>query len=251
MQRLQDKIAVITGASSGIGAGIAAAFAKEGARVIVNYLKSADKAGQIVRRLQQGGGRAVARQADVADKEALDALIRYVLAEFGQIDIWVNNAGADILTGRNATLTDRQKLERLIEVDLKGAIAACRAIAPIMQKQGRGSIINMGWDLSIHGLAGANPQSFAAVKAGILGFTRSFAKTAGPAPRVNLLAPGWIQTAFAEEYMDAAYYQARVEEIPLGRFGKPEDVAAAAVFLASDEASYITGEAIKINGGLI
>lgn len=251
MQRLKDRIAVITGASSGIGAGIAAAFAEEGACVIVNYLKSADKAGALARRLRQAGGRAVARQADIADKAALDILIRAVLAEFGRIDIWVNNAGADILTGAGALATDRQKLERLIEIDLKGTIAACRAIAPLMQKQGRGAIINMGWDLSVHGLAGANPQGFAAVKAGILGFTRALARTVGPAPRVNLLAPGWIRTAFAADHMDAAYYQARLDEIPLGRFGKPEDVAAAAVFLASDEASYITGEAIKINGGLV
>ena len=127
---------MITGASSGIGAGIAAAFAEEGARVIVNYLKSADKAGAVVRRLRQAGGRAVARQADVADKAALDALIRAVLAEFGRIDVWVNNAGADILTGAGAAATDRQKLERLIEINLKGAIAACRAVAPLMQKQG-------------------------------------------------------------------------------------------------------------------
>lgn len=251
MQRLKDRIAVITGASSGIGAGIAAAFAKQGACVIVNYLKSADKAGEVVRRLRQAGGRAVARPADIADKKALDALIRAVMAEFGRIDIWVNNAGADILTGAGASATDRQKLERLVEIDLKGTIEACRSIAPIMQRQGRGSIINMGWDLSVHGLAGANPQGFAAVKAGILGFTRSLARTVGPAPRVNLLAPGWIRTAFAADCMEEAYYQARLDEIPLGRFGKPEDVAAAAVFLASDDASYITGEAIKINGGLI
>ena len=103
----------------------------------------------------------------------------------------------------------------MIEIDLKGTIAACRAVAPLMQKQGRGSIINMGWDLSLHGLAGANPQGFAAVKAGILGFTRALARTVGPAPRVNLLAPGWIRTAFAKGYMDAAYYQARLDEIPL------------------------------------
>ena len=120
-----------------------------------------------------------------------------------------------------------------------------------MQDQGQGVIVNMGWDLATHGFEGTNPQIFATTKAGILGFTRSFAKTVGPEIRVNMVSPGWIETEFAENLMDDEYYQARISEIPLGRFGKPEDVAAAVVFLASDESSYITGEAIKINGGLV
>jgi 3-oxoacyl-[acyl-carrier protein] reductase len=109
----------------------------------------------------------------------------------------------------------------------------------------------MGWDLATHGFEGTNPQIFAATKAGVLGFTRSFAKSVGPEIRVNLVSPGWISTAFAEDHMDAEYRQTRISEIPLARFGRPEDVAAAVVFLASDDSSYLTGEAIKINGGLV
>lgn len=251
MKRLKDKIAVITGASSGIGRGIAQAFAEEGANVVVNYRKSKEKAESLVEEIKQSGCRAIAVQADMANKDDIDRLIEETMNEFGRIDVWVNNAGADILTGKGAAAETCEKLEHLIDVDLKGTINACWSIMPIMQKQGHGAIVNMSWDLSTHGFKGTNPQIFAATKAGVLGFTRSFAKTVGPEIRVNMLSPGWISTAFVEEKMEDDYYHARINEIPLGRFGRPEDVAAAAVFLASDDSSYLTGEAININGGLV
>jgi len=109
----------------------------------------------------------------------------------------------------------------------------------------------MSWDLAMHGISGRNPQMFAAVKAGVIGFSKAFTKSYGPEVRVNVLAPGWIETEFAHEVMPDDYYQARINEIPLRRFGTPEDVAQAALFLASDNASYMTGEVININGGLI
>jgi 3-oxoacyl-[acyl-carrier protein] reductase len=251
MSRLKDKIAVITGASSGIGRGIAEAFAQEGADIVVNYNKSKDRAEELVEEIKQSGRRAIAVQADMGDEDDIDRLIAKAVEEFGRIDVWVNNAGADILTGTGAAAEIHEKLEHLIEVDLKGTIKACWSITPTMQEQGHGVIVNMGWDLSTHGFEGTNPQIFAATKAGVLGFTRSFAKTVGPEIRVNLVSPGWISTSFAEEHMDDEYYQARIKEIPLARFGRPEDVAAAAVFLASDDSSYLTGEAININGGLV
>ena len=251
MERLKDKIAVITGASKGIGRGIAEAFAREGADIVVNYLKSKDRAESVVEIIQQSGRRAIAVQADMSDEDDIDRLIEKTLDEFGRIDIWVNNAGADILTGTGAAAEIHEKLAHLIEVDLRGTINACWSITPTMQEQGHGVIVNMGWDLATHGFEGTNPQIFAATKAGILGFTRSFAKTVGPEIRANMVSPGWIATAFAEKHMDDEYFQARIKDIPLGRFGSPEDVAAAVVFLASDESSYLTGEAIKINGGLV
>ncbi len=251
MKRLQDKIAVITGASSGIGRGVALAFAEEGADIVVNYLKSKEKAESVVEEISQSGRRAIAVQADMGDEDDIDRLIEKAKEEFGRIDIWVNNAGADILTGTGAAAEIHEKLEHLIEVDLRGTINACWSIMQTMQEQGHGVIVNTGWDLSTHGFEGTNPQIFAATKAGILGFTRSFAKSVGPEIRVNMVSPGWISTAFAEEHMDTEYYNARIKEIPLGRFGRPEDVAAAVVFLASDDSSYLTGEAIKINGGLV
>jgi 3-oxoacyl-[acyl-carrier protein] reductase len=251
MERLKDKIAVITGASSGIGAAIAELFAKEGATVVVNYLKSRDNAEKLVEEIKNMGQRSIAVQADMANKEDIDSLIALTLEEFGRIDIWVNNAGADILTGTGASADLNEKLEQLLNVDLKGTMNACWSITATMQQQGSGTIVNMGWDLATHGFKGLNPQIFAASKAGVLGFTRSFAKTVGPEIRVNMVSPGWIATSFAEEHMDNEYFQARIKEIPLGRFGKPEDVAATVVFLASDESSYLSGEAININGGLV
>jgi len=250
MPRLENKTAVITGASSGIGRGIALAFAREGAHVVVDYYRSRAKAEGVVEEITAQGGRALAMQADVSNADDVARLMRDVRAQLGRIDIWVNNAGADILTGEGAKLTDEEKLQRLLNIDLKGAILCCWSLEPIMREQGHGAIINISWDLALHGFHGRNPQMFASVKAGLLGFSRSFAKSCAPYIRVNVLAPGWIQTSFAEEVMEQDYYAARIREIPLGRFGTPEDVAEAAVFLASDAASYITGEMIKVNGGL-
>ena len=250
MPRLSQKTAVVTGASSGIGRAIAIAFAREGGHVVVNYNRSSERALSVVSEISDNGGRACAIQANVSQVGDIERLINSALEELGRIDIWVNNAGADILTGEGSRLTDREKLQFLIDVDLKGTIDCCWSLVPVMQSQGHGVIINMSWDMAIHGFKGHNPQMFATVKAGILGFSRSFASTYGPEIRVNVLAPGWIKTAFADEIMHEKYYADRIREIPTGRFGTPEDVAETAIFLASDESSYMSGEMIKINGGL-
>ena len=251
MPRLEHKTVVVTGASSGIGESIATTFAREGAHVVVNYNNSKEKAEYIVKQIIGGGGKAVAIRADVADPNDVSFLIQEALSELGQIDIWVNNTGADILTGKGAELSEREKLQLLIDVDLKGTINCCWGILPVMEQAGNGVIINMTWDLAIHGFQGRNSQMFAAVKAGVRGFSQSLAKTVAPEIRVNLVAPGWIETAFAEDVMKTTYYQERIGEIPLRRFGQPQDVANAALYLASDESSYITGQIININGGLV
>ena len=251
MARLQDKVTVVTGASSGIGRAIALAFAGEGARVAVNYNRSEQRAQDVVREIRGLSGQALAVQADIADPDAVARLIETANAEFGRIDVWVNNAGADILTGSGARLTDRQKLSMLTDVDLKGTIQCCWAVADVMQRQGGGVIINMSWDQAVHGYRGTNPQMFSAVKAGIQAFSKSLAKTVAPAVRVNVLAPGWIATTFATEVMEQDYYAERLAEIPLKRFGTPEDVAGAAVFLASDESAYITGAVLNVGGGVV
>ncbi|MFT5425618.1 MAG: 3-oxoacyl-[acyl-carrier protein] reductase [Gammaproteobacteria bacterium] len=251
MSRLEHKTVVVTGASSGIGESIATTFAREGAHVVVNYNSSKEKAEYIVKQIKGAGGKAVAIRANVSNPKDVAFLIDEAISELGQIDIWVNNAGADILTGKGAELSEPEKLQSLIDVDLKGTINCCWGILPVMEQAGQGSIINMTWDLAIHGFRGRNPQMFAAVKAGVRGFSQSLAKTVAPDIRVNLVAPGWIETAFADEIMQTTYYQERISEIPLRRFGQPQDVANAALYLASDEASYITGQIININGGLI
>ena len=250
MSKLEHKTAVVTGASSGIGREIALAFAREGADVVVNYRQSRERAEKVAREITELGRKACAVQADMSKSEEIAHLIKETRTALGRIDIWVNNAGADILTGKGAKLSDREKLQQLIDVDLKGTIEACWALAPVMREQGGGVIINMSWDLAIHGFHGRNPEMFAAVKAGVLGFSRAFACTHGPAIRINVLAPGWIQTTFADDFMAQDYYDERISEIPVGRFGSPGDVARVAVFLASTDSAYMTGEMIKINGGL-
>jgi 3-oxoacyl-[acyl-carrier protein] reductase len=251
MSKLKDKTAVITGASSGIGKAIAHKFAEEGAHVVINYNNNKKDAEKTVDEIVDGGGKASAVKANVSDQDDINELVEEAANVLGKIDIWVNNAGADILTGSNADADDQTKLRQLVDVDLLGTINCCWSIIPVMQKSGGGVIINMSWDLAIHGFAGRNPQMFAAVKAGVLGFSKSLAKTHAPLIRVNTLAPGWIQTAFAEDSMPEEYYQARIKEIPMQRFGLAEDVANAATYLASDEATYISGEVINVNGGLV
>ncbi len=251
MQQLKDKIAVVTGGSSGIGRAIALTFAEQGARVVVNYRSSKRRAESVVQEINAAGGDAIAVAADMANPQAIEALLQQCRERYGRVDIWVNNAGADILTGQLAKQNLIEKLQHLIDVDLKGTINACWAVAPLMQQQGDGVILNMSWDLATHGFHGDNPQIFAATKAGVLGFSRALALSVAPEVRVNILAPGWIQTAFAEQAMPDDYREARLAEIPLARFGTPEDVAKVALFLAGEGGRYITGEVININGGLV
>ena len=249
MRRLENKVAVITGASSGIGRAIALAFAAQGAHVVVNYNRSAERARAVVREIENLSGTALAMQADIADPVASTGLIDAVNTRFGRIDVWVNNAGADILTGAGARLSDREKLDRLVAVDLKGTIQCSWAVAGIMQRQESGVIINMSWDQAVSGYQGTNPQMFSAVKAGVDAFSKSLARSIAPEVRVNVLAPGWIATGFANDVMADGYYKERLAEIPLRRFGTPAEVAAAAVFLASDDAAYITGTTLNVGGG--
>ena len=248
--RLKGKRAVVTGASSGIGRAIALAFARAGAAVVVNYAHSAARAAEVVAMIEGAGGVAHALQADVAHAAAIDALVRDAERVLGGIDIWANIAGADILTGAGARLSDVEKLAALIDVDLRGTMLCAWAVAPRMQAQGGGVILNMSWDLALRGMAERHPEMFAATKAGVTGFTRSLARSLAPLIRVNEVAPGWIATAFAETAMASDYRARIIAQTPLARFGTPEDVAAAAVFLCSDEAGFITGQTLKVNGGL-
>lgn len=250
--RLKNKTAVITGASTGIGQAIARLFASQGARVGINYNRSHEQASRLAAEIERDGGSTFTIQADVSRPDDVDRLVDEALQQLGgRIDIWANIAGADILTGEGARLDDREKLARLIDVDLRGTIYCCWRVAPIMQRQQSGGVIlNMSWDLVLQGMEGRNPEMFAAVKAGVMGFSKCLARSCAPQVRVNDLAPGWIETAFAQEEMSEDYYRAVIAKTPLQRFGSPEDVAWAALYLASDEAAFITGQTLKINGGL-
>jgi 3-oxoacyl-[acyl-carrier protein] reductase len=236
----------VTGASSGIGRAIAETYAAEGAVVLLTHRASAERAREVADAIG-----ASVRQADLSTREACDRLVAEAHEELGRVDVWVNNAGADVLTGEAASWEWERKLDLLLAVDLKGTIACSYAIGEIMRGQeGGGAIVNMSWDQVTSGMAGENPQLFSAVKGGVLAFSKSLARSLAPDVRVNVLSPGWIETSFAE-HADPEFRRSVADDTPLRRWGRPQDVADAALYLASRDAAFITGQAININGGVV
>jgi 3-oxoacyl-[acyl-carrier protein] reductase len=237
---------VVTGASSGIGRAIAAAFAAAGARVGIGYSRSAEAAQGLANEL---GAMHPLLQGDLSTSDGCATMVREAFTTLGGVDVWVNNAGADVLTGDAAQWPAERKLDALLELDLKGTIRCSRLVAPQMRPGG--CILNLGWDhATIDGMAGDNPELFAAVKAGVLGFSKSFARSVAPQVRVNVLCPGWIETAFGAS-AERDFYDEIAASTPLARWGRPEDVAGAAVWLASPAAAFVTGQAINVNGGVV
>lgn len=246
---LTGKRILVTGGSSGIGRAIAIAAARAGADVALTYRENEAGATAAAEDIRGKGRRAVIVRADVGKQEDLARLATTVHAELGRVDAWVNNAGADVLTGRGAALSRGEKLDLLLSVDLRGTMLASWTAAEVMRRQPEGGvIINMSWDHVLRGMEGENPELFAAVKGGVLGFSRSLALSVAPLIRVNVIAPGWIATAFGAD-APAAFRDQVAKRIPLGRWGTPEDVAGAAIYLASDAARYVTGQMIMVNGG--
>jgi 3-oxoacyl-[acyl-carrier protein] reductase len=249
--RLDGLRAVVTGASSGIGAAIAEAFGGAGATVLVTHRDSAEAASAVAERITKLGGHAQVAQADLGARASCEALVAEAQERLGGLDVWVNNAGADVLTGEAAGWDWERKLDVLLAVDLKGTVACSYAAGVVMREQhAGGTIVNMSWDHVTAGMAGENPELFSAVKGGVLAFSKSLARSLAPRVRVNVLCPGWIETAFARE-VDRDFHRSVAESTPLARWGRPEDVAAAALWLASPGAAFITGQAININGGVV
>jgi 3-oxoacyl-[acyl-carrier protein] reductase len=241
----------VTGASSGIGRAIAETYAAEGAIVLLTHRASRERAREVADAITARGGRALVRQADLASRDACERLVGEARDELGGLDVWVNNAGADVLTGDAAAWDWERKLEALLAVDLKGTIACSYAAGEVMRRQERGGVlVNMSWDHVTTGMAGDDPQLFAAVKGGVLSFSKSLARSLAPDVRVNVLCPGWIETRFAEQ-TDRAFHRSVAEATPMGRWGRPQDVADAALYLASPEAAFLTGQAINVNGGVV
>jgi 3-oxoacyl-[acyl-carrier protein] reductase len=250
VERLDGRVAVVTGASRGIGRAIALALGQAGADVVVGYVRARPEADAVVREVGALGRRALAVRADVSRAPDVQRLLDETQAAFGRVDAWVNNAGADILTGAAADWPDEERWDRVMAVDLKGTWLCSRAAAAAMRERGEGVIVNISWDHVAHGMGNPTAAIYAAAKGGVAAMSRCLAREFAPRVRVNVVAPGWIMTDWLAG-ADEAVRQAVVKATPLGRWGTPADVASTVVFLASPGASFITGETILVGGGAV
>jgi 3-oxoacyl-[acyl-carrier protein] reductase len=246
---LTNQVAVVTGSSSGVGRAISLTLAAAGADVLVHARKNAVGAAQVAQEVEQFGVRSEVICCDIGDPGTHAGLVENAWNWQQRVDIWVNNAGADVLTGEAAEWSFDQKLATLWQVDVVSTIRLSRLIGPRMRQRGSGVILNMGWSQAETGMGGDPGEMFGSVKGAIMAFTRSLARSLAPEVRVNCLAPGWIKTKWGETASE--YWQQRAQrEALLNRWGTAEDVAQAAGFLASPAASFITGQILPVDGGL-
>ncbi|HEY1167294.1 MAG TPA: 3-oxoacyl-[acyl-carrier-protein] reductase [Chitinophaga sp.] len=247
MKLLENKVAIVTGASRGIGEAIAEKFAEQGAHVAFTYLSSDEKAKALEQKLQSKGVKAKAYKSNAGLFEDCEALVNDVLKDFGQVDICVNNAG---ISKDNLLLRmSPDQWDDVMDINLKSVYNMTKHVIRPMMKAKNGVIINMSSIIGIKGNAGQS--SYAASKAGIIGFTKSIAQELGSRNiRCNAVAPGFIETDMTHYLKDGEGAKAYIEKIPLGRFGKPEDIANVCLFLASDMGNYLTGQVISACGGL-
>lgn len=247
MSKLTGKTAIVTGASRGIGAAIARRFAEEGANIVVNYSGSQDKAEAVVSEIEQAGGKAIAVKANVADADAVKAMADAAMEEFGSIDILVNNAG---ITRDNLMMRMKEdEWDDVINTNLKGVFVCTKAVTRQMMKQRAGRIVNIASIVGVMGNAGQ--ANYVAAKAGVIGLTKTTARElASRGITANAVAPGFITTDMTDK-LGEDVQSSMLAQIPLARFGAPEDVANAALFLASDEASYVTGQTLHLDGGMV
>lgn len=243
---LEGKIALVTGAAKGIGRAIALALAADGATVIVNYNGSAQKAEAVVDEIKALGRDSEAYQCNVANTADVDAMIKDVIKRYGRLDILVNNAG---ITRDNLIMKmSEEDFDVVIDANLKGCFNTIKAVSRQMLKQRAGRIINI---TSVSGILGnAGQANYAASKAGIIGLTKTMARElASRGITVNAIAPGFVDTEMTQVLSDEVK-EAATKQIPLGRFGKPEDIANMAAYLASEKAAYMTGQIISVDGGM-
>lgn len=247
MGRFDGKSAIVTGASRGIGREIALLLAKEGARVAVNYSGSKDKADEVVKVITESGGEAFAIQADVSDADGVKIMVDKTLEMFGSIDILVNNAG---ITRDNLLMRMKEdEWDDVININLKGVFLCTKGVTRQMMRQRAGRIVNVA---SIVGVSGNPGQAnYVAAKAGVIGFTKTAAKElASRNINVNAVAPGFITTDMTDALSEEVKSQ-MLSVIPLGKLGRPEDVARTVLFLLSEDAVYITGQTIHVDGGMV
>jgi len=246
MKLLENKVALITGGSRGIGKGIVEVFAQQGAHVAFTFNSSAEAANALAKELSKDGVQVRAYQSDAAQCDQAEALVSKVLEDFGSVDILINNAG---ITKDNLLMRiTEEDFDRVIEVNLKSVFNMTKAIQRTMLKQRHGSIINMSSIVGVQGNAGQT--NYAASKAGIIGFSKSVALELGSRNiRCNVIAPGFIETEMTQK-LDEATVQSWRDGIPLKRGGSPEDIANTCLYLASDLSSYVTGQVLHVDGGM-
>jgi len=245
-KRLDGKVAIVTGSSRGIGKAIAERFAAEGAKVTVNWVSSEDEAQSVVDSIKHGGGDALSVRADVSSSADVRHLVRSTMDRFGRIDILVNNAG--VMVTKSVLDTTEDDWDRTMDVNLKGAYLCAKEVAPVMLRQETGKIIMMSSNSGLYHPSAMRFTEYVTSKAGMNGLTKALALALGPHITVNAICPGWIKTDMIEG-TDPEVERRILAETALGRWGVPDDVAGAAVFLASREADFITGELLIVAGG--
>jgi 3-oxoacyl-[acyl-carrier protein] reductase len=245
---VDKRVALVTGASRGIGRAIAVALAGDGLFVIVNYTANEAAAADTLEAIKQKGGEGALARFDVADAAAVDAAVKQIAAERGRLDVLVNNAG--IAIDGLLLRTKKEDWQHTLDVNLSGAFHCCKAAARWLLKAEAGRIVNISLVVGEQGNAGQ--VSYAAAKAGLIGLTRTLARElASREVTVNCVAPGFIETDMTAKHVQGDAREALLKQIPLGRIGKAEDVAEAVKFLVSPSASYITGQVVRVNGGLL
>jgi len=243
--RLSDKVSIVTGSAQGIGLATALRLAADGARVVVADL-SASRVEAAVRAVREAGGQAIGSVVDVTRRETVDAMVAQVRAEWGRIDVLINNAGIT-KDARLAKMTSNQ-FDAVVAVNLKGVFECTQAVADVMVGQRAGSIVNASSVVGLYGNFGQT--NYAATKAGVIGFTKTWARELGPkGVRVNAVCPGFVRTPILDSIPEPVL-QKMIDKVPLGRLGTPEEIAAVYAFLASDDASYLNGAVIEVSGGI-
>jgi 3-oxoacyl-[acyl-carrier protein] reductase len=245
-RRLEDRVAIVTGSSRGIGKAIAERFAAEGARVTINWVSSEFEAEGVVDTIKRGGGEALSVQADVSSTADVQKLVRSTVDHFGRVDILVNNAG--VMITKSVLDTTEDDWDRTMDINLKGAYLCSKAVAPFMIKQKSGKIIMMSSNSGLYHPSAMRFTEYVTSKAGMNGLTKALALAFGPYITVNAICPGWIKTDMVEG-TDPEVEKRILAETALARWGTTDDVAGAAVFLASNEADFITGESLLVAGG--